>query len=268
MKKKTGYSVGGIVAGIAVAAVLIIATVFVIDGNNKAMKFEDYDFFSLIEGTKDNGNIADHIKGYDPATGKITEDAAIASKAPVIIYEYADYQCSGCAGMNTRLNNLIEEMEGKVSVVYRSYLLSYHQNATAAASAAEAAAMQGYWKLYADKLFNSQSEWFYATGSERTALFNKYFLEVTDNKGDLDKFTSDIASEAVSKKISFDMGSGQRIDIQATPALFFDGKYLDLTSGKFEIAGETFTWDKDGLTNEELNTLLKNIVNAMLEETA
>lgn len=264
MKKKTGYSVGGIVAALAVVALLGIATFFIIDGNNKATDFNNYEFFSIIDATKDNGNIADHIKGYDPTTGTVTDNAEIAKKAPVIIYEYADYQCSGCASMNVRLNNLIESLKGKVSLVYRNYILSYHQNGTAAASAAEAAGLQGYWKPYADKLFNSQSEWYYATGAERTALFNQYFSEVTGGKGDIEKFNNDIASEAISKKISFDMGTGQRIDIPATPALFIEGKYLDLSSGKFEIAGQTFTWE-DQMTNAQLTELLTNIIDAVIK---
>ena len=58
-------------------------------------------------------------------------------------------------------------------------------------------------------------------------LFNKYFEEVTDGKGDLDKFNKDIASEEVSKKISFDMGIAKRIDVEGTPAFYIDGQFQD-----------------------------------------
>ena len=111
--------------------------------------------------------------------------------APVVIFEYADYQCPGCASMNPRVNKIIEELDGKLALVYRSYLLSYHQNGTAAASAAEAAGLQGYWKPYTDKLFSEQSEWGYATVSKRGEFFEKYFEEVTEGKGDMEQFKRD-----------------------------------------------------------------------------
>ncbi len=266
MKKKTGFSVAGVVAGVAAIAVLIIATVAVINGNNSKVDYSAYDYFSVIEGTEDNGYIGDHVKGYDPETGEVVENSDFKDTAQLLIYEYADFQCSGCASMNPRLNTLIEELQGKLAVVYRNYVLSYHQNGTAAASAAEAAGLQGYWKKYADKLYTEQSEWYYASGSERTALFDQYFTEVTEGHGDLDQFNADLESEAVSKKVSFDIGTGQRVDIAATPALYIDGEYLDLSSGEFTFRGQTFTWDGSSITSTELNELITNIVNAALEE--
>ena len=165
MKKVRGFSVWGVVVGVLAVALLAVATYAIVDGNNKATDFNEYDFYSVIEPTKDNGDIGDHVKG--------------SKDAPVLIFEYADYQCPGCASINPRVNKVIEELDGKLGIVYRSFLLSYHQNGTAAASAAEAAGLQGYWKPYADKLFEEQAEWEYATASERTELFNKYFEEVT-----------------------------------------------------------------------------------------
>ena len=172
MKKARGFSVAGVIAVVAVVALIAVGAFLVIDGNNKATNFNEYDFYSIIEPDASNGNIGDHVKG-DP-------------NAPVVIFEYADYQCPGCASINKRVNNLIAELDGKLAVVYRSFLLSYHQNGTAAASAAEAAGLQGYWKPYADKLFEEQSEWEYASASERTEYFDKYFTEVTGGKGDLE----------------------------------------------------------------------------------
>ena len=230
MKKTAGFSVWGVIIGVVVVVLIAVGAYFVIDGNNKATDFSAYNFYSVIEASKDNGNIGDHVKG----------DAS----APVLIFEYADYQCPGCASINPRVNKAVEESNGKLAVVYRSYLLPYHQNGTAAASAAEAAGLQGYWKSYADKLFSEQTEWEYATASERTELFNKYFEEVTDGKGDLEKFNKDIASEEVSKKISFDMGIGKRVDVQGTPAFYVDGQLINWSeAGEVTVNGKKITWD-------------------------
>ena len=252
MKKFRGFSVVGVVVGVVVFVLLGVGTALVIDGNNKATDFDDYDFYSVIEPSSDNGNIGDHVKG-DP-------------DAPVLIFEYADYQCPGCASINPRVNKVIEQLDGKLAVVYRSFLLSYHQNGTAAASAAEAAGLQGYWKEYADKLFAEQSEWEGASATERTAIFNKYFEEVSDGKGDLEKFNEDIASEAVSKKINFDMGVGKRIEVEGTPAFYVDGQLIRWgEAGSVEINGQTISWDS-ARSGDDFSQLLKDIVAAKLGE--
>ncbi len=252
MKKLKGFSVAGIIIGVLVVAILGIATYAVIDGNNKATNYDNYDFYAVIEPTADNGYIGDHVKG--------------SADAPVLIFEYADYQCPGCASINPRVNKVVEQLKGKLAVVYRSFLLSYHQNGTAAASAAEAAGLQGYWKEYADKLFSEQSEWEYATASERTTYFNQYFEEVTDGKGDLEKFNSDIASEAVSKKIKFDMGVGTRVEVSGTPAFYIDGQLINWgEAGSITINGQTISWSS-ARSGDEFAELLKEIVAAKLGE--
>ena len=252
MRKKQGFSVVGLIIGILVVILLGVATYAIVDANNKATDYNDYDFYSVIEATDDNGNIGDHVKG-DP-------------DAPVLIFEYADYQCPGCASINPRVNKVIEQLDGKLAVVYRSFLLSYHQNGTAAASAAEAAGLQGYWKEYADKLFAEQSEWEGASATERTAIFNKYFEEVSDGKGDLEKFNEDIASEAVSKKINFDMGVGKRVEVEGTPAFYVDGQLIRWgEAGSVEINGQTISWDS-ARSGDDFSQLLKDIVAAKLGE--
>lgn len=251
MKKVKGFSVAGIIIGVAIVAFLGIATYAVIDGNNKATDFGAYDFYSIIAPSEDNGGIGDHVKGD--------------SSAPVVVFEYADYQCPGCASINPRVNQAIEELGEKLAVVYRSYLLPYHQNGTAAASAAEAAGLQGYWKPYTDKLFSEQAEWEYASATDRTAYFEKYFNEVTNNTGDLEKFRADIESKEVSKKISFDMGIGKRIDISGTPAFYIDGQLINWGgAGSVTVNGETVSWD-EAQGGEKFVALLKRIVEAKLK---
>ncbi len=252
MKKLKGFSVIAVVAIIAVVAVIGVGAFLVIDGINNATDYTKYDFYSVIAPDKHNGEIGDHVKG-DP-------------EAPVLIFEYADFQCPGCASVNPRVNKTIEQLDGKLAVVYRSFLLSYHQNGTAAASAAEAAGLQGYWKEYADMLFAKQLEWEDASASERTELFNKYFEEVTEGKGDLEKFNKDIASEQVSKKINFDMGVGKRMDIGGTPAFYIDGQLITWNkAGSLEINGKTISWDS-ARNGDDFTKLIKEIVEAKTGE--
>ncbi len=248
MKKFTGFSKIGVIVGILVVVLIGVGAYLVIDGNNNATDYNKYDFYSVIEPTKDNGNIGDHVKGNPDA--------------PVLVFEYADYQCSHCAAMNPYVNKAVEELDGKLGVVYRNFLLTYNKNSTAAASAAEAAGLQGYWKEYMNKLYEEQAEWASATASERTALFEGYFAEVTDGKGDMDKFDKDLASEEVSKKVKFDEGIAKRIGISGTPAFYVEGQFIDRSdAGQVIIDGKTVTWDKMETTDDFIE-LLKDIVEA------
>ncbi len=231
-------NVGWVIAIVAI----IIAFVGIVgwriaDKKANQIDYSKYDSNAIIEANEDNGGISDHIKG--------------SADAPVLIYEYADYQCSGCASANPRINKLIEEYAGKLGVVYRNFLLSYHQNGTAAASAAEAAGLQGYWKEYADKLFANQSVWASASGDTRTDMFVDLFTNVTDGKGDVDKFISDMNSAEVKAKINFDMGLAEDLDIPGTPSFFLNGERIDISN----ISGEDAFME---LMRSKIDEALKN----------
>ena len=176
------------------------------------INYDDYNLNSVIAAQEVNGNIAENIEG--PAD------------APVKIYEYADYQCSYCAMMAPLLSKLVEDYNGKVAVVFRTYVLDYHPNGVIAASAANAAALQGYWEEYHNLLFANQNAWYDSTGDGLMAQLEQYLTIVSDGKADLEKFRSDIKSQAVAQKVAFDMGAGEKMDIGGTPWLYLDGEWI------------------------------------------
>lgn len=184
-------------------------------------KYENYNIYSVIPANEYNGEIADHVRNN--------------ADAPVLIFEYADYQCSACAMANKRMKKILDEYGDKIGLVYRNFLLSYHQNGTAAASAAEAAGLQGYYNDYADTLFTNQSSWESASASERTDIFKSFFETVSDGKGDMDKFISDMGSANVKKKLDFDQGIATKvIDASATPTIYVGEEKIDMS----QISGE------------------------------
>ncbi len=189
------------------------------------------------------------------ASGGLEENIIGNKDAQVIIYEYADYPCSYCAMMSPLLNKIVEDYKGKVAIVFRSYILSYHeQNGVPAASAANAAAIQGYWKPYKDLLFNNQNDWFYSTGDELQQQLEKYFKEASDNKGDLEKFREDMKSESVAMKIAFDRGIGEKLNIGGTPWLYMDGEWID-------NKGE----NGKGLSPKEYSDRIRNLIDKKLK---
>lgn len=205
-----------IVIAAIVAVFGVVITLSVIQKNEDkiiSVNADDYNLVEVIPASEASGNMPENIVG-DP-------------DAPVKIYEYADYQCEGCAAMNPYLNKLVEEYDGKVAVVYRGYVLSYHQNGTAAASAANAAALQGYWKPFKDQLFANQDDWFYASASERQPLFEKYFEDATDGKGDLAQFRKDMQSAKVAQKISFDRALAEKRGLEWTPYIWIEDERME-----------------------------------------
>lgn len=218
-KNNTGLMIGGIV-GIVLAFVALIA---ITQLQNKAdIDYDAYNLNSVIAADENTGGLAENVDG-DP-------------DAPVLLYEYGDYQCTACAPMNPYINELLEEYDGKVAVVFRTYIMSYHDNGVAAASAANAAAIQGYWKEYKDLLYETQNDWYYAEGDERQQMFEQYFEQATDGKGDLEQFRQDMGSKEVAQKIKFDAALSERVGLEWTPSFYLDGELLDqrnITTSEF-----------------------------------
>ena len=91
---------------------------------------------------------SDHISG-NPA-------------APVILIEYADFECEFCRGINDTLHNVVANTGtgGEVAVVFRHFpITEKHPTAFLAARAAECVALtagtDAFWK-FADSLFANQ----------------------------------------------------------------------------------------------------------------
>lgn len=222
-----------------IIAILIIAFGGLIfwsigQSNKDSVDFSKYDAGKIIEASADNGNIGDHVRG------KVDSE--------IIFVEYTDFQCSGCASLQGKVNTLFDEYGDRIAFVSRSFpIVSIHQNARAAASAAESAGLQGYYYEMTDALFSNQSVWFYSTGQERNGIFTDLFQQLAP-EGDVEKFKSDMGNAGVLKKIDFDYNLGTKNSkVTATPSIYLNGEYVDFTSA----------------TN---NTEFYNIVHAKIDE--
>lgn len=239
-KGVAGFSAIVVVVIIAVAALFGFGIYAILKNKQEnAINYNDYNLDAIITEEDSTSGIGDHVKGNPDA--------------PVLIFEYADFQCPGCASINPYLNEILEEYGDNLGIVYRNYLLSYHQNGTAAASAAEAAGLQGYWKDYADMLFGNQSIWEGASVDERGDMFVDLFRKVTNGQGNEEQFMSDMESSAVKKKIKFDMGAGDKIGVPGTPSLYIDGEKIDISGAN---------------SKEAFMNIIREKVNAKLTKTA
>jgi protein-disulfide isomerase len=177
---------------------------------------------SIIAASEQNGEIADHVTGSD------------AEK--ILLIEYGDYQCPSCGGAYPNVKTLLEDYGSDVTLVFRNFpLTSIHPNALAAASAAEAAGLQGkYWEMH-DKLYQNQSEWSNLDTSKRTVMFKSYASSLGL---DIDKFESDLAGKQVSQKITFDTAVGKSVNVNATPTFFLNGEKLDDETSSGIVQGD------------------------------
>ena len=181
---------------------------------------------------------ADTIHDASEETGFIGEKIiGNPNEAKLTIYEYADFGCSHCAEWNKKINELISKYDGQIALVYRSYDLGF-KNGPAAARAATAAQLQGYFKEYKDLLFTNQTEWYYEESEELNETLVEYFKEASNNSGDVDKFKSDMKSDAVKKRLKFEQRLGRAINLAGTPTFRIDGETVQLGELVEKIEGE------------------------------
>lgn len=201
----------------------------------------------MAEGIDMSEYDVDSITDRDGIWDNVEGDA----KAPVVIYEYADFQCSHCAEINPYINKLVAEYEGKVAVVLRTYLLNYGVNGTLAAKAVNAAAKQGYFQEMKDQLFESQAEWYYLREEKFREKLGEYFMTVSEDRGDREEFYEEMESEEVVRKLAFDMAAGMKEGLMGTPWFIINGEWLENTG----VSATRYVSQMREKINEELKKL-------------
>jgi protein-disulfide isomerase len=144
----------------------------------------------------------DHLRGsLDPG--------ARAAAPPVVLIEYADFECPYCAVLHSRLAGL----PGVVRVFRHFPVRSSHPRAWAAACAAEAAGLQGrFWEMH-DALFSDQAH-----------LEDPHLWKRAGELGlDVERFDADRRSDAVLARVKRDFAAGVRAGVVTTPTVFHEG---------------------------------------------
>ena len=249
MKKFKGSAAVWITVGIVAVVIVGILSFLVIDAKNRAIDYSQFDLTTAIEAGEYNGNIADHVEGN--------------AEAPIMITEYTNFGCNHCADARPIMKQVLADNGESVAIISRNVSMPSFKNSKAAAAAAEAAGLQGYWSEYVDLLFEQQAEWYYAEGSNRDEIFEKYFEEVSDGKGDLNKFKEDMASDAVAQKLKFDSGVSNEIGVQGTPSFFVNGQFIDRDNGG-EVTlpnGKVVRYEKQ-YSIKDMATLIEQLIAA------
>lgn len=143
--------------------------------------------------------------------------------APVVIVEYADFQCPACSVMSPVLKRLVAEFPNDIYVVYRHFPLPFHDKALLGSQAAEAAGLQGkFWEMH-DRLFETQNEWSTMT----VADFEPYLEKTAGTVGlDVKKFMTDLKSDTIVKLVAAAQKTAEDAQIPYTPFLMINNKVL------------------------------------------
>lgn len=198
-----------IIFGVVVAVVL--GGLIAVSKKDQAA-VDGIDITKIQTASEASGNIADQV--YGNKDSKVT------------IIEYGDFQCPGCATAYPILKDLSNEYKDKIAFVFRNNPLpAIHPNAKSAAAAAEAAGLQGkYWEMH-DLLYEQQQSWGSVAVEKRVDTFVNYAKTV--GVMNLEKFKTDLGSEAVNKKINFDLALGKKAEVSGTPTILVNNKKLE-----------------------------------------
>jgi protein-disulfide isomerase len=132
--------------------------------------------------------------------------------APVVVVEYADFQCESCARFAPMLAALRKEYGDRVQFVYRFYPLSYHKYGMLSAQVAYAAYLQGkFWEMY-DLLYKHQKEWAGAADAY------PYFESYANSLGlDMSRFRTDVTAQTTKDFITQQEAAGAAAGVDHTP---------------------------------------------------
>ncbi|WP_171166219.1 thioredoxin domain-containing protein [Streptomyces sp. I05A-00742] len=161
----------------------------------------------------------------EQATSRRAKDDPLAvgrPDAPVVLVEYADYQCSFC-GKFTRDSQpeLIKKYvdQGVLRIEFRNFPI-FGDPSQRAARASWAAGRQGRFWQFHDEL--------YAKTRKGDALAEGRLVDMARTAGvrDLDRFRADMNSSASEDAVKKDQSEGYRLGVSSTPSFLVGGRPL------------------------------------------
>ena len=161
------------------------------------------------------GPVKEGVPGADPphTMGPAT--------APVKIEEFGDFECPPCGMFHPILKQMHEEFGDKLHITFREFPLANHQHAIPAASAAEAAGMQGkFWEMHA-LIFENQNAW--KTEFDVRTVFENYAKRIGL---DVERFKRDVESDRVEQRIFLDGKRARSMGVNSTPTVFLNSKEI------------------------------------------
>jgi protein-disulfide isomerase len=142
------------------------------------------------------------------------------ANAPARLEEFGDFECPPCGMFHPILEKMHEEFGDQLQITFREFpLVPTHQHALAAASAAEAAGLQGrFWEMH-DMLYEHQNEW--KKQFDVRPIFEDYAKQIGL---DVERYKRDISSDVVAQRVFMDGKRGHSMGVKGTPTVFLNGR--------------------------------------------
>lgn len=162
------------------------------------------------------------------SSSKLTEHIKGNPDAKVTLVEYGDFQCPYCQQYEPTIKQVLDKYQNDIKFQFRNFpLINIHQNAFAAARAAEAAGLQNkYWEMH-DALYDQANWQTWTTANAPQAEFNTYAKELGL---DVEQFKKDFSSSTVNDAVNADQAEGNRLKITGTPSFFINGKKVEISN--------------------------------------
>ena len=147
------------------------------------------------------------------------------ANAPVKIEEFGDFECPPCGLFHPILKEMHKEFGDKLHITFREFPLANHDHAIPAASAAEAAGMQGkFWEMHA-LIFENQNTW--KTQFDVGPVFEGYAKQIGI---DVERFKRDVTSDRVEQRIFLDGKRARSMGVNSTPTVFMNNREVPFQS--------------------------------------
>ena len=148
------------------------------------------------------------------------------NSAPAKLEEFGDFECPPCGAFHPVLVQMHKEFGDKLQITFREFPLApAHQHAIAAASAAEAAGLQGkFWEMH-DLLYENQKTWHEAF--DVRPIFEGYAKQIGL---DMNRYQNDLNGDQVAQRILNDGKRGHSMGVKGTPTVFLNGREVPFES--------------------------------------
>ena len=135
--------------------------------------------------------------------------------APVVLIEFADYECPYCQKVAPDIKKLQDEYGDRLAVAYKDFPLPMHSHAEKAAEAVRCAGKQGkFWELH-DELFSSKELSVDQLKSQAHGL-----------KLDSGAFDKCLDAGEAAAAVQQDREQGLHLGLTGTPSFFVNGHFL------------------------------------------
>jgi protein-disulfide isomerase len=136
-----------------------------------------------------------------------------SDSSPVVLTVFSDFECPFCRTFHQTLQNFRATSNDEVKVVFMHYPLSYHRFARAAAVAAECAAEQSRFELYADALFAKQ---------DSLGMLSWTQIARMAHVEDLARFEECLKDPAVGRRVDSARDLGRLLAVDGTPTVLIN----------------------------------------------